>query len=472
MLEDVPGLSWTVPVGVDPGEELELTFEVFKAGDPAHVSLGEVTVREPLPWPGGRLSVASDTGDYVLHYRVWDPTEVDANRLSVTFMEVAVLDDGEPTSEGELRFLGAADEQWTELSVLQKARTGETVPLVGLPWTLEPELDAGDELTVAFTVYAEDSGALARMDRVEQRYTAVNRWGLGEHIVTSPSEKFRVRYSIAPAAAHSAPDLPDLVPLLVEFIAVDVHDDGDATTKGDVSCRGAVNGDTVLQTDPVKVDAGDSIELGAPFAPRTIWLRPNEDLAIALVASEHDGRHADVLGSCQHTHLAADGWELGEQEVRSSGGAITARWRVDRADGPKARVKFLHVHVYDDDEPVKRGDFVCEGTVNDVGTGPSLTMKAGSDGKSSADDFKSDIFIGGPRWTKTVSYDPDDPQLDIQFTLTEMDGKSSEDLIGTVTVDASDAFGGINEMRIYTQLADSGKFDLTFIAQALPRQAG
>ena len=246
--------------------------------------------------------------------------------------------------------------------MLQKARNGETLPLVGTSWRLEPELAADDELTVAFTVYAEDADAFARLDRVEQRFDAGDGWGLGEHVVTSPDERFRVRYAIAPATDDGLPDLPDLVPLLVEFTAVQVNDDGDGLTKGDISCAGTVNGVTVLQTETAKVDAGGLVPLGAALAPRTIWLQSDQDLEIALTASEHDGRQADVLGTSRHVHRAADDWELGPQEIRSPGGAITASWRVDRADGPKARVKFLHVHVFDDDEPVKRGDFVCEAT--------------------------------------------------------------------------------------------------------------
>ena len=68
------GSAWEVPVGLDPDEQLELGFEVFEAQDPTHLSLGRVAVGEPLPWPGGRHSIASDTGDFILHYRVWDPT--------------------------------------------------------------------------------------------------------------------------------------------------------------------------------------------------------------------------------------------------------------------------------------------------------------------------------------------------------------------------------------------------------------
>ena len=356
----------------------------------------------------------------------------------------------------------------TELSVLRKARTGETLPLVGLTWTLEPQLDADDELTVTFAAYAEDADALARLDRVEQRFSRADGWGLGEHLVTSPDEKFRVRYAIAPADPEATPDLPALVPLLVEFTTVDVHDDGDAGGRGEVSFSGRVNGVTVLQTEQLQVDSGETVSLGAPLAPRTVWLQPDQDLEIELTASEHDGHDEHVLGTSRRVHSAAAGWDLGVHEVRSPGGTITATWRVDRADGPRARVKFLHVHVFDDDEPVKRGDLVCDGALNDVSTGPSLRMKARSDSDSSRDDYKSDIFLGGPRWTKTVSYDPDDVRIQIGFTVTEQDGLSPNDPLGSVpSFDASDTLDKVNSIRIFTELADSGKFEVTFLIQAL-----
>ena len=38
---------------------------------------------------------------------------------------------------------------------------------------------------------------------------------------------------------------------------------------------------------------------------------------------------------------------------------------------------------------------------------------------------------------------------------------------GAVEIDASDAFGAINDMQSYTQLADSGKYELTLVAQTL-----
>ena len=94
-------------------------------------------------------------------------------------------------------------------------------------------------------------------------------------------------------------------------------------------------------------------------------------------------------------------------------------------------------------------------------------MKAGSDGASSEDDFKSDIYLGGPRWTKTVAFNPDDPEIAVRFTLIELDGKTNQDVLGTVEIDASDAFGAVNDMQSYTQLADSGKYELTFLAAAV-----
>ncbi len=379
-------------------------------------------------------------------------------------MEVAVLDDGEPSSEGEMRFLGAADELWTELSVLAKARTGETVPLVGLPWTLEPELDANDELTVAFTVYAEDADALARLDRVEQRYAMSDGWGLGEHVMTSPDERFRVRYAIAPATDDGLTDLPGLVPLLVEFTEVRVHDDGDPNKKGDVSCAGIVNGVTVLETLPGRVDDGESIALGAPFAPRTLWL------SVPTRTSRSSSRRPSAT--------AADR-RAGHQPSRPR----RIRRLGPRRPGGPVRQRRDHRHVAR--RPRRRAQGARE-----VPPGPRVRRRRASQARGlhlrglgqrrrnrqePADEggqrrrlerrrTRSDI--DWRRWTKTVSYDPDDPQLDIRFTLTELDGRA-EDLLGTVTVDASDAFGGVNGMRVYTQLADSGKFELTFLAAAV-----
>jgi hypothetical protein len=479
--------DWSRDVALSADQPIEIAFEVVEAGDNDHVSLGTVTAHLSHPWPAGTQEVTSDEGDFILRYRVIDSAQSGANRLRVTFLEVTALDDGDPLSEGELRFTAEANDEESGLSEMRKARADEPLLLVGDTWTLEPQVDAGDDLVVTFTAYDDDGHAddgdgnaddgddaldddadsLKLIDRIEDRYSLADAWGLGEHVVTSPDERFRLRYAIAGADEEALPDVPDRVPLLVEFTAVRVHDDGDNLSRGQISFTGTANGMTVLQTGEYDVDSGETVLLGDPLGPRTVWLTPDEDLEITLTASERDGGNADILGTSRHVHRAADGWELGEQEILAPGGAITATWRVDRADGPRMRVKFLHVHVFDDEEPVGPGELVCKGTVDGVSTGPSLPLKAGSDGRSDKDDIKSDIYIGGPHWTKTVSYDPEDPRVDIAFTVTERDTASRDDLLGTVRVDAGgvvDTLGGID---IITATADTERFVLTFVAQRL-----
>jgi hypothetical protein len=474
-----PAADWTHNLAIAEGEEIALVFEVFEADDNDHVSLGTASARlTPPPWPDGLQSVTSDEGDFILRYRVFDGAQRGANSMLVTFLEITTLNDGDGLSEGELRYLATANEQTSGLSVLQKARSDEPQLLVGDLWTLEPRLDPEDELTVTFTVYDEDSDALELHDRSEQRYTLAQSWGLGEHVVMSSDERFRLRYAIEPADAEAVPDLPDAVPLLVEFTAVEVHDDGDRIDRGEVSFAGKVNGVTVLQSPEYKVRSGDEVLLGEPLAPRTIWVTAGEDLEVELTATERDTGADDVLGTSTRTHRAADGWDLGEHEVPAPGGAITAKWRVDRADGPRVRVKFLHVHVYEDKDPVGRGKLVCQGAVDGASTGPSLPMRVGSDGHSSADDRKSDMYIGGPRWRKEVSYDPDDPRVLVTFTVTELDALSGDDLLGTVDLtlefDASDAADpDVGRYQLHESvMADSERYELTFIAHWMNGQPG
>jgi hypothetical protein len=461
--------DWSHQLSIDAADPLAISFQVIEADDNDHVSLGTATARLTYPWPEGVQEATSDEGDFILRYSVFDSVQAGADRLSVSFLEVTPLKDGDGLSEGELRFAATANTEQSGLSALQKARSGETLPLVGDPWTLEPRLDAGDELTVTFSMYDEDGDALRLVDRVEERFSLAEEWGLGEHVITSPDEQFRVRFAVAGADADSLPDLPDRTPLLLEFVDVEIHDDGDNIDRGEITFEGTAAGETVLQTGEYKVASGDTVALGGPLAPRTIWVAPDADLEIALTASEHDGGGADVLGTSRHTHAAANGWELGLTEVTSPGGAITARWRVDRADGPRVRVKFLHVHVFDDEEPVGAGSMVCEGSVNGISTGPSLPMKAGRDGGSTDDDLKSDIYIGGPKWNKVVSYDPDDPRLDIAFTVTELDGLSRDDLLGTVRFDGeeNEVFASLSPFALHTVEADSGRYVLTFMTQRL-----
>jgi hypothetical protein len=466
--------TWTRNLAISEGEEIALAFEVFEADDNDHVSLGTASARlTPPPWPEGLQSVTSDEGDFILRYRAFDGAHRGANSMRVRFLEITTLNDGDGLSEGELRFQGTANEQTSGLSVLQKARSNEPLLLVGDLWTLEPQLDPEDALTVTFTVYDEDSDALELHDRSEQRYTLAQSWGLGEHVVMSADERFRLRYSIEPVDEQAVPDLPDAVPLLVEFTAVEVHDDGDRIDRGEVSFAGKVNGVTVLQSPEYKVRSGDEVLLGEPLAPRTIWVTASEDLEVELTATERDAGADDVLGTSTRTHRAADGWDLGEHEVRAPGGAITAKWRVDRADGPRVRVKFLHVHVYEDKDPVGRGKLVCQGAVNGASTGPSLSMRAGSDGDSSADDRKSDLYIGGPRWRKEVSYDPDDPRVFVTFTVTELDALSGDDLLGTVEFDASDLLAADDaRTQLHEVKADSERYQLAFITHRLGGQPG
>ena len=78
---------------------------------------------------------------------------------------------------------------------------------------------------------------------------------------------------------------------------------------------------TVLESPEYKVRSGDEALLGEPLAPRTIWVTAGDDLEAELIATERDTGADDVLGTSTRTHRAADGWDLGEHEVRAPGGA-------------------------------------------------------------------------------------------------------------------------------------------------------
>ncbi|MFG2007298.1 hypothetical protein ACGFNU_49925 [Spirillospora sp. NPDC048911] len=452
--------QWSHWASLDEGEPLEVSFEVVEAADDDHVSLGTATAHLTYPWPAGTQVAASDEGDFLLHYRAYDTVPTGANQLNVTFLEITVLDDGDSASEGELRFSATANNEESGLSVLQKARREEPLLLMGELWTLQPRLAATDRLTIGFSVYDEDGDTLKLLDQMTQRFTLADDWGLGDHTVTSPDERFRIRYTIAGTDAESLPDLPRRYPLLVEFTSVQVDDDGDNADRGEVSFTGRINGTTVLQTPEYKVRSGDTVPLGEPLAPRMVWAALDQDLTIELTASERDNGDDTLLGTSRRVHRFDDGWDIGSHEVRAPGSAITSAWRIDAADGPRMRVKFLQVDILKDHEPAGRGELICQGQVNDVSTGPSLEMKAGKD---------DSLFLGGPKWRKIVSYSTETPKVDITFTVTDRDGLSGDDLLGTVRYDATDILHSEHGFpsKVYEVPADTDRFTLFFLVQKL-----
>jgi hypothetical protein len=51
--------------------------------------------------------------------------------------------------------------------------------------------------------------------------------------------------------------------------------------------------------------------------------------------------------------------------------------------------------------------------------------------------------------------------------VTEQDALTSDDLLGTVTVDAGDVFGDADGITYATAAADTGRFKLTYLVENL-----
>ncbi len=458
-------IAWQRQVWLDDGEALNVRFEVFEAKDNDHKSLGVVNSNFSLPWPTEVQVLNADSEDFELHCRIWVPSEEKNNQLLVTFKEVTVIDDGDVSSEGEIYFLGGANQERTGMSSLIKVKKGETVSLVGSQWILKPGLNRGESLSVSFTTYDEDQYAYEVLDRFEDTFSMGEAWGLGEHLATSPNGSFRVRFLIEPATPESVPDLPGMHKITVAFSSVEILDDADSTSNGEITLTGSVNGVTVLKSPEYKVSSGDTIFLGEPLNSRTIWLREDQDLTVKISGTERDNNKNESLGVSEESYSALDGWSVGNHRVKAGSEKFFANWSVIEESRSHVVVKFIKVHVFNDRDWFSRGDVVCEGIVNGVSTGPSVKMKAGSDGPSSNDDIRSDIFLGGPRWKKTIFYDPENPSIDLTFTVTD-DDTISKNLLGT----AIDSFGsdlgaGNIGIGIHTITADSGRFELTYLIQ-------
>src|SRR5262249_32023353 len=150
--------------------------------------------------------------------------------------------------------------------------------------------------------------------QVEKRFTSDQSWGLGDHLVTSAGGAFRLRFAVAPA------DTDDLTPLEVDFMSVTVHDAGDnRSSRGEGTLTRILNSVTVLQLDEMKVRPGTTVPLDQPLRPYVVWLRPDEDLAVQVVATERDGRVENALGTAQLVHSAGTGWDLGVHTVSDIG---------------------------------------------------------------------------------------------------------------------------------------------------------
>jgi Transposase len=265
---------------------------VVESDDKDHVNLGSAraSLTHGPTWPEGVQEATSDSGDFVLRYRVWDHSIVGRNRLRVTFLELTMLQsDGDAFGEGELRMRAGANEELGTLSTWRKSGTGDTLPLSGAAWMLEPRVNRDQALNVTFDLYEQDSDALTVLDRLDTFYDLADTWGLGEHVVDSAAGRFRVRYLVEPADDDGLPDLPGLVPLEVEFIEAVLIDDGDGISRGEVTFTGEAKFATVFVSPEYSVKADEPVALGGPLAPRTAWVQPDQGLLVSLTADERDG---------------------------------------------------------------------------------------------------------------------------------------------------------------------------------------
>lgn len=480
--------SWQHTVHIAPGGHVDIEFEVFEARDNDHHSLGRIEASFEEPFSETLCTLTSPSGDYSLALRVMPPIEDKANQLVVRFLEVEVLDDGDITSEGELVFIGSANRARTPQSAVMVARRGETLRLVGAGWTLTTGVDIGDRLDIGFTMFDEDRHTLQSLGVSISQFNHQTRWGLGEHLVTAAGGAFRVRFVVEPAGPGSVPDLPGLVNRRIVFRAAAVSNDGDSLDNGEITFSCSVGNTTVLVTPEYKVSSGDTVFFGTADAGQSVWLLPEDSLALSVTATERDNSRSEMLGTALALLAGPDWGGTDPQTMIATSGAFSIEFQIVDDSAPAHLVRFQRLQIDKDHEAFGRGEISCEAVVNGIATGRSERMKAGSDGASSNDDLKSAIFLGGPRWARQTWPRADQQQrLPITFRAFEHD-LAGDKLIGsvdaTIELDGDGWFGALfrpdgaalptDEQVLAIQLAgsfarhfsftaDSGAFTITLL---------
>ncbi len=224
--------------------------------------------------------------------------------------------------------------------------------------------------------------------------------------------------------------------LLVIFDHIDVHNDEDPFSSGELHFLGEVNAISTEWSDEISASSGSTIYLTGAQWQRRVSLVSEQKLAIHFEGYDDDYPDPDdSLGKIDLTFNPPDwGVKYNIQQAKSSDGDFTLYYWIVDAQTPtgykRLQVKFDRIDVNDDEDPNGSGELFFSGSVND-----QLTGKSGQFDRDSG----TKIYLGGKgRWEKVV-YVPENGTLQIKFSGYDDDWPDSDDSLGEINLIFSQA---------------------------------
>lgn len=400
-------------------------------------------------------------GDIDLTVRIVDPANTGEVTAIVRFERYVILRDhtalapgkfwcrafvnGFPLDDGEKINTEGGDDDTSD-----HAGRGDTVNLDIATWQRTVHFAPGGEIQVEFEVFEARDNDHKSLGRVRADF----REPLTESLktLTPPSGDYTVELRVMPPIEDKANQF------VVRFLEVQVLDDGDITSEGELVFIGSANLARTPQSTVMSARKGETLRLVGEAWTLSTGVDVGDRLDVSFTMFDEDRHTLQSLGVAlaQFNHMGR--WGLGEHLVTAAGNAFRVRFVVEPA-GPRSmpdlpglvqrRVVFRSATVTDDGDWADNGEitFDC-----DIG---STAVLATPQYKVSSGDT---VFFGSTDRGQSVWLAPDD-ELRLTVRATEHDNSRTE-VLGTATaVLAGPDWGGANPQRMP---ASSGAFSVEF----------
>ena len=331
-----------------------------------------------------------------------------------------------------------------------KAGRGDSIVLDSAAWQRAIWVDEGAEATLRFEVFEANDNDHASIGVVQTGISPP--WPEGVRSVDADSGDFTLRYRAwTPAAA--APNQ-----LRVVFLEVQVLDDGDVSSEGELFFLGAANAERTGLSTLHKAKGGETVRLQASQWTLDVGLQRDDALTLEFTSYDDDREALEALGTLRVTFGRNDKWGLGEHLLTAPGGAFRLRVRVEPADADslpdlpglrQLEVAFTSVLVHDDGDDHSNGEITFEASLmgQPVMVTPEYKVSPGDR-----------VYLAEGGTPRSVWVDDGDT-LEIGLAATERDN-ARVDALGTAIArhTATDGFG----VGQHTVPAGNGAFDLTY----------
>lgn len=338
----------------------------------------------------GTQHLVSDDGEVDVTVRIVDPVETGEIDATVRFENYRILRDhtalapgkfwarafvnGYPLDDGEKVNTEGGDDDTAD-----HAGRGDLVILDIRDWQREVHIAPGGEVEVEFEVFEARDNDHTSLGRVTQRFAEP----FDDRLITLTPESgdYDVSLRVMPPPASKRNQVR------ITFLEVQVLDDGDIWSEGELYFLGAANTARTPQSPIAKARRRELIALTGAEWQLVCGVDVGDRLDISFTMFDEDRDTLQSLGVALASFNHAGKWGLGEHLLTAAGNAFRVRFVIEPLTedsipdlpGVVARlVQFRSVEVIDDGDWADNGEISFTASVNGTEVLASSEYKVGS----------------------------------------------------------------------------------------------